>query len=82
MDEENVKIVIQLDVIKRGKRITTIKGFTNKEQLETIAHDLKKTIGTGGTTKNGVIILQGDHRSKITDFLLSRGISKDSIEII
>lgn len=82
LDEDQVKITVQLDVIKRGKRVTNIKGFTNQNQMDAIAHDLKKTIGTGGTSKNGLIVLQGDHRSKVTEFLLSKGISKESIEVI
>jgi translation initiation factor 1 len=50
--------------------------------MESIAHELKKTIGTGGTAKNGIIVLQGDHRSKVTEFLLTKGFSEDSIEVI
>jgi translation initiation factor 1 len=82
LDEDDIKIIVQLDVIKRGKRVTTIKGFTNVDQIETTAHQLKKSIGTGGTSKNGVIVLQGDHRSKVTEFLISKGFQKDSIEVI
>lgn len=82
LDEDEIKITVQLDVIKRGKRVTTIKGFTNANQIESTAHELKKTIGTGGTSKNGVIVLQGDHRSKVMDYLLSKGFQKDSIEVI
>ncbi|MBA3750003.1 MAG: translation initiation factor [Nitrosopumilus sp.] len=69
-------------MIKRGKRVTTIKGFTNADQITSTAHELKKSIGTGGTSKNGIIVLQGDHRSKVTDFLLSKGFQKESIEVI
>ena len=50
--------------------------------MESIAHELKKTIGTGGTAKNGMIVLQGDHRSKVTEFLLTKGYSRESIEVI
>jgi translation initiation factor 1 len=82
LDEDDIKIIVQLDVIKRGKRVTTIKGFTNVDQIETTAHQLKKSIGTGGTAKNGVIVLQGDHRTKVTEFLISKGFQKDSIEVI
>ena len=82
LDEDDIKIIVQLDVIKRGKRVTTIKGFTNVDQIETTAHQLKKSIGTGGTSKNGVIVLQGDHRYKVTEFLISKGFQKDSIEVI
>lgn len=82
LDEDELKITVQLYVIKRGKRVTNIKGFSDQGQMESIAHDLKKTIGTGGTAKNGMIVLQGDHRSKVTEFLLSKGFSEDSIEVI
>jgi translation initiation factor 1 len=82
LDEDDVKITVQLDVIKRGKRVTTIKGFANLQQIESTAHELKKTIGTGGTSKNGIIVLQGDHRSKVVDYLMSKGYEKDSIEVI
>ena len=34
LDEDDLKITVQLDVIKRGKRVTTIKGFTNLEQID------------------------------------------------
>lgn len=82
LDEDDIKITVQLDVIKRGKRVTTIKGFANQQQIESTAHELKKTIGTGGTSKNGIIVLQGDHRSKVVDYLISKGYEKDSIEVI
>ncbi|MGE3398878.1 MAG: stress response translation initiation inhibitor YciH [Candidatus Nitrosocosmicus sp.] len=82
LDEDELKITVQLYVIKRGKRVTNIKGFSDQGQMESIAHELKKTIGTGGTAKNGIIVLQGDHRSKVTEFLLTKGFSEDSIEVI
>ena len=42
LDEDDIKIIVQLDVIKRGKRVTTIKGFTNAEQIESLGHQSKK----------------------------------------
>ena len=44
--------------------------------------ELKKRIGTGGTTKGEVIILQGDHRETVMNFLLSKGFRSDLIEVI
>ncbi len=82
LDEDEIKIVVQLYQIKRGKRVTNIKGFTDPAKMDSIAHELKKTIGTGGTSKNGLIVLQGDHRSKVTEFLLAKGYSRESIEVI
>lgn len=82
LDEEEIKIIVQLYVIKRGKRVTNIKGFTDKDKIDSIAHELKKSIGTGGTAKNGLIVLQGDHRAKVTEYLLTKGYPREAIEVI
>ena len=44
LDEDDIKIIVQLDVIKRGKRVTTIKGFTNAEQIESLGHRVGKLL--------------------------------------
>src|SRR3954466_14924753 len=76
LDEANIKISVQLSVIKRGKKVTTIKGFTNQEQIETTAHELKKTIGTGGTSKNGLIVLKETIDLKYWNFFYPRAIKR------
>jgi translation initiation factor 1 len=42
-------------------------------QLETLCSTLKKKCGTGGTVKNGVIEIQGDHRDRLVAELLALG---------
>lgn len=55
-----------------GKTASVIKGFVGKtEDLEALAKVLKNKCGTGGSAKDGEIIIQGDHREKILGILLS-----------
>ena len=51
---------------RKGKGVTTISGFEMSEtELKTLAKKLKALCGSGGTVKNGVIEVQGDHRGQI-----------------
>lgn len=57
-----------------GKTACVIKGFAGKEaDMETLAKKLKNSCGTGGSAKNGEIIIQGDHRQKILSLLAQWG---------
>ncbi|MBN1780956.1 hypothetical protein JW948_07530 [bacterium] len=59
---------------RKGKTVTTLTGFPLPDQaLGELASDLKRFCGTGGSVKDGVIIIQGDHGSKILPWLESRG---------
>jgi len=51
-----------------------IDGFVGQEQdLEDLGKKLKSFCGTGGSAKDGEIIVQGDHRDKIVQWLLKNG---------
>lgn len=53
-----------------GKIATVIRGFVGKtEDMEVLAKTLKSKCGTGGSAKDGEIIIQGDHREKIMTLL-------------
>ena len=52
--------------------VTVITGLPEREVPE-IAKNLKRTCGTGGTAKNGVVEIQGDHRDKIVALLAAQG---------
>ena len=41
--------------------------------LEDLARDLKKKCGSGGTVRDGVIEIQGEHRDTLVDELARRG---------
>ena len=74
---------IQVFTIKRsyGKIITLIKGINSKDiDLKEVAKKLKSKMACGGTVKEGVIELQGDHRHKVKKELIKMGFPQDSIE--
>ena len=57
-----------------GKTVTTVSGVPlGGEALRNLASDLKRRCGTGGTAKDGVIEIQGDHRVTIVAELSRRG---------
>tara|TARA_B100001758_G_scaffold235915_1_gene236456 strand:+ start:2460 stop:2810 length:351 start_codon:yes stop_codon:yes gene_type:complete len=57
-----------------GKVVTIIKGFEgDKSSLKSLAKKIKEYSGTGGTVKNGQILIQGDIRDKIINFLSDLG---------
>jgi translation initiation factor 1 len=69
------KLKIRLDTLQRaGKAVTLVEGFIGKkEDLEDLGKKLKTHCGTGGSVKDGEIIVQGDQRDKITQWLINNG---------
>ena len=69
------KLRIRLDSKQRaGKAVTLIEGFTGKaEDLEALGKKLKTFCGTGGSAKDGEIIVQGDQREKVMQWLKKNG---------
>jgi translation initiation factor 1 len=58
-----------------GKTVSVISGLRgSEEELKTLAADLKHRCGTGGTLKNGIIEIQGDHRETLLEVLRAKGI--------
>tara|TARA_B100000767_G_C19773147_1_gene541177 strand:- start:4438 stop:4788 length:351 start_codon:yes stop_codon:yes gene_type:complete len=59
---------------RAGKVVTIIKGFEGDiQELKFLAKNIKKFTGTGGSIKNNEIIIQGNFRDKIINYLISNG---------
>ena len=59
---------------RRGKAVTVITGVPlDHVRLLKLAQELKQKCGSGGTVKDSVIEIQGDHRDKLVEELKKRG---------
>lgn len=59
---------------RKGKSVSLVEGFVGSaEDLKQLAKQLKILCGVGGTAKNNQIIIQGDFKEKIVDFLVKEG---------
>ena len=69
------KLKIRLDTKHRaGKAVTLVEGFIGSiNDLEELGKKLKLFCGTGGSVKDGEIIIQGDNREKILQWLQKNG---------
>lgn len=70
---EKQQIRIELDK-RRGKTATLLSGFQNDDQtVKELAKILKNSCGTGGSSRDQEILIQGDFRKKIADILKTMG---------
>lgn len=72
---EKQKLQIRLDKKQRkGKSVSLITGFVgNSSDLDELGKLLKKKCGTGGSSKDGEIIIQGDFRTRLKEILEKDG---------
>lgn len=60
---------------RKGKAVTVVRGAPlAADALVALGKDLKARCGVGGTTKDGVIELQGDHVERVLAALQARGL--------
>jgi len=62
--------------------MTVVMGVVDAREREDLAKKLRCLCACGGSVKGDKILLQGDHRSRVADFLLENGYSKETIEIV
>jgi translation initiation factor 1 len=59
---------------RKGKTVTVITGFQARpETLNALLKQLKAQCGTGGTLKDDILEIQGDHKQKILQILVGLG---------
>jgi translation initiation factor 1 len=81
IEKEQQRIRIRLETRKFGRPTTIVDGIDDKNSnLQDIAHKLKAYCACGGTSKNGQIMLQGDHRDRIREFLIKIGYPAENIQ--
>ena len=75
LDPGQQKLKVRKDSKNRaGKLATVIEGFEGKQvDLEELGKKLKTYCGTGGSVKDGIIIIQGDQAAKAAQWLIQNG---------
>lgn len=78
-EEERIKITSKKK--RFGKAVTIIEGIGKDVSIKDVLKELKTKLACGGTIKNGVIELQGDHRKRIKEILVGLGFQSEKIEV-
>lgn len=80
--KEQQRIVVKIHKRRYGKEVTVIQGIDPHEiDLQDLCTYLKSKLACGGTVKDGVIELQGNHISRIKDLLIKKGFSASQISL-
>ena len=74
LDRAEQRLTIRMERRTYNKPVTIIEGFDGDGvDVKSIASDLKKSVGTGGTVEDDAIELQGDHQDRAAELLRERG---------
>jgi translation initiation factor 1 len=82
ISKEQQRIKIYKETRKWRRPVTVIEGVDEKSfNLNQLTQQLKTSCACGGTTKDRMIILQGDHRNTIVQLLGKLGFPPEHIEV-
>jgi translation initiation factor 1 len=75
VNKSTQKLRVSIDRKQRGgKEVTLVAGYGGSQvQLEELGKTLKKYCGVGGSVKDGIILIQGNHRDKVVKKLIADG---------
>ena len=81
ISREDQQITVKVDSRRYNKEMTVVSGLSEEDDLKELASTLKSKMACGGTSKDGEIQLQGDHRRRIVDALIEEGFSRENIDV-
>lgn len=74
LGRETTLLTVDLDTRRYGKAVTVVRGLESRpDEAEKLARELKKGLATGGSGKDGIIVLQGDRRKDVVRLLQQKG---------
>ncbi len=73
------KITVTTVARRYGKITTLVSGFDKSFDIKGTAKQLKEKLACGGTVKDGVIELQGNHKKQVKPILVKLGFPEESI---
>ena len=77
-EQQKIRIVVTRRRFK--KLITIISGLDDKNLVKELGKEMKRKFACGGTVKGLEIELQGDHKKKAKEYLVSKGYKEEQIE--
>ena len=80
LEKEEAKIRVYIETRRFGKPTTVVEGI--QSDAKTVLKELRRKLACGGTFKDNHIELQGDHRKRIKEVLISLGFKEEQIEIL
>ena len=76
LDRDQVRIIIRVETRRFRKPTTLISGLpTERGELQKVSRELKKKLAAGGSSKDGLVMLQGNHREAAKENLVRLGYS-------
>jgi len=80
LEKETTKQLRVYATKKRFNKLVTIVEGLEEDVMGKVGKELKSRLACGGTAKNGLILLQGDHLDKAVDYLVSLGYPREAIK--
>ncbi|MBN2517969.1 MAG: translation initiation factor [Candidatus Altiarchaeota archaeon] len=80
ISKEQARVVIRVEKRRYGKNVTVVEGLEGNDTKD-MAKTLKSKLACGGTSKKGLVELQGDHKNKVREILIGSGFPEATIDV-